>query len=77
MTKHRNMLELWPLPSGAEQFQMRELMDHLALENQVIEGMMGQLCMVRNFNNMLIKRWDPGHVDTGNGWAAVVAWEQE
>ena len=56
---------------------MRELMDCLALENQVIEGMMGQLCMVRNCNNMLIKQWDPGHVDTGNGWAVVAAWEQE
>ena len=56
---------------------MRELLDHLALENQVIEGMMGQLRMVRNSNNMLIKRWDPGHVDVGNGWAAAAAWEQE
>ena len=71
------LLELWPLPSGAEQFQMRELMDRLALENQVIEGMMGQLRMVHNFNNMLIKWWDPGHVDAGNGWAAAAAWEQE
>ena len=71
------LLESWPLPSGAEQFQMRELMDRLALENQVIEGMMGQLRMVRNFNNMLIKRWDPGHVDPGNRWGAVAAWEQE
>ena len=71
------LLESWPLPSGAEQFQMRELMDRLALENQVIEGMMGQLRMVRNFNNMLIKRWDPGHVDAGNGWGAAAAWEQE
>ena len=44
------LLELWPLPSGAEQFQMRELMDCLALENQVIEGMMEQLRMVHNFN---------------------------
>ena len=52
-------------------------MDCLALENQVIEGMMGQLRMVRNFNNMLIKWRDPGHVDAGNGWAAVAAWEQE
>ena len=71
------LLESWPLPSGAEQFQMRELMDRLALENQVIEGMMGQLRMVRNFNNMLIKRWDLGHVDAGNGWGAAAAWEQE
>ena len=71
------LLELWPLPSGAEQFQMRELMDCLALENQVIKGMMGQLRMVCNFNNMLIKWWDPGHVDAGNGWGAAVAWEQE
>ena len=71
------LLESWPLPSGAEQFQMRELMDRLALENQVIEGMMGQLRMVHNFNNMLIKRWDPGHVDTGNGWGVAAAWEQE
>ena len=71
------LLESWPLPSGAEQFQMRELMDRLALENQVIEGMMGQLRMVRNFNNMLIKQWDPGHVDAGNGWGAAAAWEQE
>ena len=52
-------------------------MDRLALENQVIEGMMGQLCMVCNFNNMLIRRWDPGHVDAGNGWVAAAAWEQE
>ena len=43
-------------------------MDCLALENQVIEGMMGQLRMVRNFNNMLIRQWDPGHVDVGNEW---------
>ena len=71
------LLELWPLPSGAEQFQMWELMDCLALENQVIEGMMGQLHMVRNFNNMLIRQWDPGHVDAGNGWGAAAAWEQE
>ena len=71
------LLESWPLLSGVEQFQMRELMDRLALENQVIEGMMGQLRMVRNFNNMLIKGWDPGHVDAGNGWAAAEAWEQE
>ena len=65
------------LPSGAEQFQMRELMDFLALENQVIEGMMGQLCMVHNFNNMLIKWWVPGHVEAGNGWAAAAVWEQD
>ena len=71
------LLESWPLPSGAEQFQMRELMDRLALENQVIEGMMGQLRMVHNFNNMLIKWWDPGHVDAGNGWGVAAAWEQE
>ena len=71
------LLELWPLPSGAEQFQMRELMDCLALENQVIEGMMGQLRMVHNFNNMLIRWWDLGHVDAGNGWGAAAAWEQE
>ena len=71
------LLESWPLLSGAEQFQMQELMDRLALENQVIEGMMGQLHMVHNFNNMLIKRWDPGHVDAGNGWGAAAAWEQE
>ena len=56
---------------------MRELINRLALENQVIEGMLGQLCMVRNFNNMLIRQWDPGHVDARNGWAAVAAWEQE
>ena len=62
---------------GAENFQMRELMGRLDLENQVIEGMMGQLCLVRNYNNMLIKRWDPGHADAGNGWAAAAAWEQE
>ena len=71
------LLESWPLLSGVEQFQMRELMDCLALENQVIEGMMGQLCMVHNFNNMLIRWWDPGHVDTGNRWAVAAAWEQE
>ena len=52
-------------------------MDHLVLENQVIEGMMGQLRMVCNFNNMLIKWWDPRHVDAGNRWVAVAAWEQE
>ena len=56
---------------------MRELMGCLELENQVIEGMMSQLRLVRNYNNMLIKRWDPGHVDAGNGWAAAAAWEQE
>ena len=56
---------------------MRELMDRLALENQVIEGMMGQLHMVHIFNNMLIKWWDLGHVHAGNGWAVAVAWEQE
>ena len=57
---------------------MWELMDFLALENQVIQGMMGQLCMVHNFNNnMLIKQWDLGHVDAGNGWGVAVAWEQE
>ena len=55
------------------QFQMQELMDWLALKNQVIEGMMGQLRMVHNFNNMFIKQWDPGHVDAGNGWAAAAA----
>ena len=54
---------------------MWELMDRLALENQVIEGMMGQLRMVHSFNNMLIRRWDPGHVDAGNGWAVAAAWE--
>ena len=56
---------------------MQELMDQLALENLVIEGMMGHLHMVHNFNNMLIKWWDPGHIDVGNGWGAVAAWEQE
>ena len=56
---------------------MRELMGRLELENQVIEGMMSQLRLVRNYNNMLIKRWDPGHVDAGNGWAVAAAWEQE
>ena len=71
------LLESWPLPSGAEQFQMQELMDWLALENQVIKGMMGQLHMVCNFNNMLIKQWDPGHIDAGNGWVVAAAWEQE
>ena len=77
LTPLAGLLESWPLPSGAEQFQMRDLMDRLALENQVIDGMTGQLCMVRNFNNMLIKRWDPGHVDAGNGWGVAAAWEQE
>ena len=47
---------------------MWELMGCLELENQVIKGMMSQLHLVRNYNNMLIKRWDPGHVDVGNGW---------
>ena len=56
---------------------MWELMGRLELENQVIKGMMSQLRLVRNYNNMLIKRWDPGHVDAGNGWVAAVAWEQE
>ena len=56
---------------------MWELMNWLALENQVIEGMMGQLRMVHNFNNMLIRQWDPGHVDAGNGWGVAAAWEQE
>ena len=71
------LLESWPVPSGAEQLQMRELMGRLELENQVIEGMMGQLRLVRNYDNLLIKRWDPGHVDAGNGWAMAAAWEQE
>ena len=71
------LLESWPALSGVENFQMRELMGCLELENQVIEGMMSQLHLVRNYNNMLIKRWDPGHVDAGNGWAAAAAWEQE
>ena len=56
---------------------MQELMDCLALENQVIEGMMGQLHLVHNYNNLLIKQWDPRHADAGNGWAVVAAWEQE
>ena len=30
-----------------------------------------------NYNNLLIKWWDPGHADAGNGLAAAVAWEQE
>ena len=34
---------------------MRELMGCLELENQVIEGMMSQLHLVCNYNNMLIK----------------------
>ena len=51
--------------------------DCLVLENQVIEGMMGQLHLVHNYNNLLIKQWDPGHADTGNGWVAAAAWEQE
>ena len=56
---------------------MRELMGRLELENQVIEGMMSKLRVVRNYNNMLIKWWDPGHMDGGNGWAVAAAWEQE
>ena len=52
-------------------------MGHLDLENQVIKGMMGQLHLMRDYNNMLIKWWDPGHADAGNGWAAAAAWEQE
>ena len=71
------LLESWPVPSGAENFQMQELMGCLELENQVIEGMMSQLRLVRNYNNLLIKQWDPGHGNAGNGWAAVAAWEQE
>ena len=71
------LLESWLVPSGAENFQMQELMGHLELENQVIEGMMGQLCLMRNSNNLLIKQWDPGHGNAGNGWAAAAEWEQE
>ena len=56
---------------------MQELMGHLELENQVIEGMMGQLRLMRNYNNLLIKQWDPGHGNAGNGWGAAAAWEQE
>ena len=52
-------------------------MGHLELENWVIEGMMRQLRLVCNYNSMLIKWWDPGHVDVGNGWAVAAAWEQE
>ena len=52
-------------------------MGRLELKNQVIEEMMNQLPLVHNYNNMLIKRWDPGHVDAGKGWAAAAAWEQE
>ena len=63
------LLESWLVPSGAENFQMQEFMGRLELENQVIEGMMGQLCLVHNYNNLLIKQWDPGHGNTGNGWA--------
>ena len=61
----------------AENFQTRELMGRLELENQVIEGMMGQLRLVHNYNNLLVNQWDLGHIDVGNGWAAAVAWEQE
>ena len=32
------LLESWLVPLGAENFQMRELMGCLELENQVIEG---------------------------------------
>ena len=71
------LLESWPVPSGAKNFQMQELMGCLELENQVIEGMMGQLRLVHNYNNLLIKQWDPGHRNAGNGWAAVAAWEWE
>ena len=71
------LLEAWPVPSGVENIQMQELMGRLELENHVIEGMMGQLRLVRNYNNLLIKRWDPGHGNAGNGWAAAAAWEQE
>ena len=56
---------------------MQELMGCPELENQVIEGMMGQLRLVRNYNNLLIKWWDPGHGNAGNGWVAAAAWEQE
>ena len=70
-------MESWLVPSGAENFQMRELMGRLELKNQVIKGMMSQLRLVCNYNNMLIKWWDPGHVDAGNGWAVAAAWEQE
>ena len=52
-------------------------MGYLELENQVIEGMMGQSCLVCNYNNLLIKRWDSGNGDAGNGWAVAAAWEQE
>ena len=72
------LLESWLVPLGAKNFQMQELMGCLELENQVIEGMMGQLHLVRNYNNnLLIKWWDPGHGNAGNGWAAAAAWEQE
>ena len=71
------LLELWPVPLSVENFQMWELMGCLELENHVIDGMMSQLHLVCNYNNMLIKWWDPGHIDTGNGWAAAMAWEQE
>ena len=52
-------------------------MGHLELENQVIEGMMGQLHLVCNNNNLFIKWWDPGHADAGKGWAVAAAWAQE
>ena len=38
--------------------RMQELMGCLELENQVIKGMMSQLCLVHNYNNKLIKQWD-------------------
>ena len=62
---------------GGRASAMWEMMGRLELENQVIKGMMGQLCLVCNYNNLLIKWWDPGHVDAGNGWVAAAAWEQE
>ena len=49
----------------------------LELENQVINGMMSQLSLVCNYNSLLIKWWDPGHIDAGNGWVVAAAWEQE
>ena len=64
-------------PFGGREFSNAGVMGRLELENQVIKGMMGQLRLMRNYNNLLIKQWDPGHGNAGNGWAAAAAWEQE
>ena len=43
MRPFAGLLESWPVPSGVEQLHMRELMGHLELENQVLEGIVTTL----------------------------------